>query len=181
MWTNLITFKLFSYILYTSNFSLIKWIWKNTKSTLQCPEFYTIFFYRNLFRLLLLLRAGIRKKIFFSFLCLSEEANILLVQAAILSLIICLQGMVSSLHLPNHLQSKGYTILSLPALLNFGINHWNNCCHHYMLLIKPSNCFSTQIQSCWLSCSKWIFHSIPVIILITTVQWLLNCAYRSGP
>lgn len=75
---------------------------------------------------------------------------------------------------------EGYTTLSLPALFNFGINHWNNCCHHYMLLIKRSNCFSTQIQSCWLSCSKWILHSSPIIILITMVQLLLNCAYRTG-
>lgn len=90
------------------------------------------------------------------------------------------QGTVSGPPCSLSFPSQGDTAVGLPAHFNFEINHWNNCCHHYMLLIKLGNCFSTQIQSGRLCGSKWIFHCIPVIILITTVQWLLNCAYRSG-
>lgn len=48
------------------------------------------------------------------------------------------------------------------------------------LPIRIYNCFSKQMWRHWLSCCKWILHSIPIIILITMVQWLLNFAYRSG-
>lgn len=163
------------------NFFLIKWRWttviKSPSIQLGFPSTFPVIICT--YCLLSVLLGHKTQKTFLP-AGLSQDTNIPLDLTANLSFLIHLRGMVSDLSVLYHFQREGYTILSLPALFNFGINHRNNCCHHYMLLIKRSNCFSTQIQSCWLSCSKWIFHSGPVIILITMVQWLLSCAYRSG-